>query len=100
MNLKIINDIKKIKVLTKKIFFLPYYLFLSIFRKLSKTPLRRGSGGGGVNNTRTGGYIMCEKGWAIKGLVDCNVVWLGSMIYGMGLWASTRCVFGPLLWSG
>ncbi len=27
---------------------------------------------------------------AIKGLVICYVVWLGSMIYRMGLWTSER----------
>ncbi len=27
-----------------------------------------------------------KKRWSIKGLVVCYVVWLESMIYGMGLW--------------
>ena len=33
-----------------------------------------------------------EKGRAIKGLVVCYVVWIGSLIYGMGLWTSARYV--------
>ncbi len=37
-----------------------------------------------------------DKGLAIKGLIVCYVVWLGSMIYAMGLWTSARCV----AWSG
>ncbi len=32
---------------------------------------------------------------AIKGLIVCYVVWLGSMTYKMGLWTSARC----LVWS-
>ena len=32
-----------------------------------------------------------------KGLVVCYVVWLGLMIYGMGLWASARCVVWSLV---
>ena len=32
-----------------------------------------------------------DKGCAIKGLVVCYVVWLGSMIYGMGLWTRESC---------
>ncbi len=44
---------------------------------------------------------LLDKGRAIKGLVVCYVVWLGSMIYWMGLWTSVSCVwYGPLLWSG
>ena len=35
---------------------------------------------------------LTDKGCAIKGLVVCFVVWLGSMSYGMGLWTSTRCM--------
>ena len=33
-----------------------------------------------------------NKGRAIKGSFACYAVWLGSMIYGMGLWTSVRCV--------
>ena len=33
-----------------------------------------------------------DKGRTIKGLVVCCVVYLESMIYGMGLWTSARCV--------
>ena len=33
-----------------------------------------------------------DKGRAIKGLIICYVVWLVSMIYGMGLWTNARCV--------
>ena len=33
-----------------------------------------------------------NKSRAIKGLIVCYVVWLGSMIYGMGLWTIARCV--------
>ncbi len=29
---------------------------------------------------------LTDKGCAMKGLVVCSVVWLGSMSYGMGLW--------------
>ncbi len=32
------------------------------------------------------------KGCTIKGLVVYYVVWLGSMIYGMGLWTRASCV--------
>ena len=38
-----------------------------------------------------------DKSRAIKGLVVCYVVWLGSMMYGMGLWASARCVVRSLV---
>ncbi len=31
-----------------------------------------------------------DKGRAIKGLVVCNVVWIGYMIYGMSLWTSAK----------
>ncbi len=37
-----------------------------------------------------------DKGRAIKGLVVWYVVWLGSLIYGMGLWTSARCVVWSL----
>ena len=40
---------------------------------------------------------LSDKGRAIKGLVVCYVVWLGSMIYGMGLWTSARCVVWSLV---
>ncbi len=41
-----------------------------------------------------------DKDRAIKGLFVCYVVWLGSMIYGMGLWTQRKVrVYGPLLWS-
>ena len=33
-----------------------------------------------------------DKGRAIKGFVVCYVLWLGSMIYWMGLWTCARCV--------
>ena len=33
-----------------------------------------------------------DRGRAIKGLVVCYVVWLGSMTYGIGLWTSEMCV--------
>ncbi len=29
--------------------------------------------------------------------VVCYIIWLGSMIYGMGLWTSTRCMVGSLV---
>ena len=59
-----------------------------------------------INNTNTGGMSypktgathyhgqlrLMDKGRAIKGLVVCYIVWLGSIIYGMGLWTSARCV--------
>ena len=32
-----------------------------------------------------------DEGRAIKGLVVCYVVMLGSIIYGMGLWPSAKC---------
>ncbi len=35
---------------------------------------------------------LSDKGLAIKGLVVCYAVWLGSMIYGMGLCTSARSV--------
>ena len=38
-----------------------------------------------------------DKGSAIKGLDVCYEVWLGSMIYGMGLWTSARCVVWTLV---
>ena len=38
-----------------------------------------------------------DKGRSIKDLVVCYVVWLGSMIYGMGLWTSARCVAWSLV---
>ena len=35
---------------------------------------------------------------AIKGLVVCyNVAWLGSVIYGKGLWTGARCVVWSLV---
>ncbi len=38
-----------------------------------------------------------HKGRAIKGLVVCYIIWLGSLIYAMGLWTSastaTPCIF-------
>ena len=33
-----------------------------------------------------------DKGRAIQGFVVCYVVWLESMLYGLGLWTSARCV--------
>ena len=33
-----------------------------------------------------------DKGYAIKAFVVCYVAWLGSIIYGMGLWTSARCM--------
>ncbi len=33
-----------------------------------------------------------DKGRAIKGLVVCYVVWLGSMIYGIDLWIRPKCL--------
>ena len=33
-----------------------------------------------------------DKGRAIKRFVVCYVVWLGPMIYGMGVWSNARCV--------
>ena len=38
-----------------------------------------------------------NKGRTIKGLVFCYVVWLGSSIYGIGLWTSARCVVWSLI---
>ncbi len=38
-----------------------------------------------------------DKGHAIKWRVVCNVVWLGSMIYGMFLWTNARCVVWSLV---
>ncbi len=38
---------------------------------------------------------LTDKGRAIKGLIVGSVVWLGSMIYGMGLWTSGKC----MVWS-
>ena len=35
---------------------------------------------------------LSDKDRTIKGLVVCYVVWLGSIIYDMGLWTSARCV--------
>ncbi len=35
---------------------------------------------------------LSVKGYAIKGLVFCYLVWLGSMIYEMGLWTCPTCV--------
>ena len=35
---------------------------------------------------------LSDKGRAIKGLVVCYVVWLGTMIYEMDLWTSAVCV--------
>ncbi len=33
-----------------------------------------------------------DKGRAIKGLVVCYAIWLGTMICWMSLWTSARCV--------
>ncbi len=38
--------------------------------------------------------LLCTVS-TIKGLVVCYVVWLGSMVYGMGLWISVMCL-GPV----
>ncbi len=38
-----------------------------------------------------------DKGLAIKRLVVCYLAWLGSMISGMGLWTSARCVVWSLV---
>ncbi len=35
---------------------------------------------------------LLDKGRPIKGLFACYVVWLAYIIYGIGLWTSTRCV--------
>ena len=43
---------------------------------------------------------LSNKGRTIKVLIVCYVVWLGSMIYGMGLWTSAVWwSAGPLLGS-
>ncbi len=40
---------------------------------------------------------LLDKGLAIKWLVICYVVWLGPLIYEMGLWTSARCVVRSLV---
>ena len=40
----------------------------------------------------TNSLSCTDKGRAIKGLVVSYVVWLGPLIYGMGLWTKARCV--------
>ena len=39
-----------------------------------------------------------DKGLAIKGRVVCYVVWLGSMIYGIGLWKSAMVAVGSFFY--
>ncbi len=48
---------------------------------------------GGMHWPQTGAtHYHAQLGLPNKGLVVCYVVWLGYMIYGMGIWTSTRCV--------
>ncbi len=40
---------------------------------------------------------LLDKGRAIKGMVVYYILWLGSLIYGMGLWTSAKCAVCSLV---
>ncbi len=43
-------------------------------------------------NPKQAQFGLANKGRVIIGLVVSYIVWLGSMIYGIGLWTSARCM--------